>query len=292
MNFSQKIKDLTNLINHNLNIYLEKGYPEVIYEAMSYSVNSGGKRFRPILSALTYEAITGNFDDIIEFACALEFIHTYSLIHDDLPSMDDDDYRRGNLTCHKVFGEAIAILAGDALLNLAFEVMINKLKKDFDYKYLEAMELISKSSGVKGMIGGQAKDILSENKKISKDELIFIHQNKTAKLIQSSIMTGAIIAGLNKNIILELEEISYLIGIAFQIQDDILDVTSDMEVIGKPTFSDDKNNKSTYVTLFGIDKSKEDYLNYSNQALIRLEKLGFKDKFIYQYIKSSIQRQK
>lgn len=292
MDFNEKLNDFICLINDNLNKHLQKGYPEIIYDAMSYSVNAGGKRFRPILLLATYEAITGNISPAIDFACALEFIHTYSLIHDDLPSMDDDDYRRGLPTCHKKFGEAIAILAGDALLNLSFEIMINKLKENFEPKYLKAMDLIAKSAGVQGMIGGQAKDIISENKKLTQDELLFIHENKTGKLIQSAMMSGAIIAGCDEKIIKQIEEISYLLGIAFQIQDDILDITGDIKTLGKPTFSDEKNNKTTYVTLFGLEKSKEEYIKYSKEILFKLEELGFKDKFIYEYIKNSIKREK
>ena len=292
MNFNKKINNLIDLINLNLNKYLKKERSELIYDAMMYSVNSGGKRFRPLLLLLTHEAINKSFNNIIEFACAVEFIHTYSLIHDDLPSMDNDDYRRGKLTCHKKFGEAIAILAGDALLNLAFEIMISSLKNNFNFKYVEAMHLIAKSAGADGMILGQAKDILSENKKISKEELFFIHENKTAKLIQSSIISGAIIADASEELILELKEISYLIGISFQIKDDILDITSTTKELGKPAFSDEKNNKSTSITLLGIDKAKEYYENYSSIILTRLENLGFKETLLYKYIKASMERQK
>ena len=290
MPIKQKTDKLINIINENLNKFLTKQKPEIIYDAMAYSVNAGGKRFRPMLTLLTCEAISNSFDEAIDFSCAIEFIHTYSLIHDDLPSLDNDDFRRGNLTCHKKFGEAIAILAGDALLNLSFEIMVNKLNKSFDYKYARAMQVISNCAGVKGMIGGQVEDIISEGKVCDYSQLFYIHQNKTAKLIKASILCGAIIGGADFDILNKLEVVSDNIGFAFQIKDDILDLTSTTDILGKPVFSDKKNDKTTYVSLFGIEKAINDYNKLSKTILDQILNLGLKTNDLYEYIKKIMNR--
>lgn len=290
MNSLDKKNDMVNIINDEILKYLKKYSGEEMYEPMEYSLKAGGKRFRPMIMLLMCEALSGCYKDAIPFAVGIECIHTYSLIHDDLPSMDNDDLRRGLPTCHIKFDEATAVLAGDGLLNIAFEIMLDKLKSNFEKKYLDAIYCIAISSGTNGMIKGQALDIKAEGKKISKNELFDIYENKTGKIILSSMKSGAIIGGANEEQLSIVEDIAYKLGIAFQIQDDILDIEGDQEKIGKPINSDLKNNKSTYVSMYGIEKAKNDYMELSSQVLQNLEKLGVKDKCIYHYIKSLINR--
>lgn len=290
MNSLDKKNDMVNIINDEILKYLKKYSGEEMYEPMEYSLKAGGKRFRPMIMLLMCEALSGCYKDAIPFAVGIECIHTYSLIHDDLPSMDNDDLRRGLPTCHIKFDEATAVLAGDGLLNIAFEIMLDKLKSNFEKKYLDAIYCISISSGTNGMIKGQALDIKAEGKKISKNELFDIYENKTGKIILSSMKSGAIIGGANEKQLSIVEDIAYKLGIAFQIQDDILDIEGEQEKIGKPINSDLKNNKSTYVSMYGIEKAKNDYMELSSQVLQNLEKLGVKDKGIYHYIKSLINR--
>lgn len=285
--------NILNTINNEILIYLKKHSGKEMYEPMEYSIKAGGKRFRPMILLLMCEAFCDDFTDAIPFAVALECIHTYSLIHDDLPSMDNDDLRRGLPTCHKKFDEATAILAGDGLLNLAYEIMIDKLKSDFNKNYIEVMQCIAIASGTKGMIEGQALDIKAEgNKNITIEELFKIYENKTGKLILASMKSGAIIGNANEQQLKIVEDIAYKLGIAFQIQDDILDIEGNQEEIGKPIKSDLKNDKATYVSIYGLEKAKNDYHMLSNQALEGLEKLGFKEKNIYYYIKKLIDRKK
>lgn len=290
MNSLDKKNDMVNIINDEILKYLKKYSGEEMYEPMEYSLKAGGKRFRPMIMLLMCEALSGCYKDAIPFAVGIECIHTYSLIHDDLPSMDNDDLRRGLPTCHIKFDEATAVLAGDGLLNIAFEIMLDKLKSNFEKKYLDAIYCIAISSGTNGMIKGQALDIKAEGKKISKNELFDIYENKTGKIILSSMKSGAIIGGANEKQLSIVEDIAYKLGIAFQIQDDILDIEGEQEKIGKPINSDLKNNKSTYVSMYGIEKAKNDYMELSSQVLQNLEKLGVKDKCIYHYIKSLINR--
>lgn len=290
MNSLDKKNDMVNIINDEILKYLKKYSGEEMYEPMEYSLKAGGKRFRPMIMLLMCEALSGCYKDAIPFAVGIECIHTYSLIHDDLPSMDNDDLRRGLPTCHIKFDEATAVLAGDGLLNIAFEIMLDKLKNSFEKKYLDAIYCIAISSGTNGMIKGQALDIKAEGKKISKNELFDIYENKTGKIILSSMKSGAIIGGANEEQLSIVEDIAYKLGIAFQIQDDILDIEGEQEKIGKPINSDLKNNKSTYVSMYGIEKAKNDYMELSSQVLQNLEKLGVKGKGIYHYIKSLINR--
>ena len=283
-------EDIINIINNEILSYLKKYAGKEMYEPMEYSIKAGGKRFRPMIMLLLCEAFSNNYEDCIPFAVAIECIHTYSLIHDDLPSMDNDDLRRGLPTCHIKFDEATAILAGDGLLNIAFEIMLDKIANDFDKKYLLATKYISDASGTKGMIKGQALDIKYENASINKEILLDIYENKTGKLILASMLAGAIIGGANDEQLKLVKNIAYNIGIAFQIKDDILDIEGDEEKIGKPVKSDIKNHKSTYVSIYGLEKAKEDYLLFSSTALKGLEDLGFKEKSIYKYIKKLIYR--
>ncbi|MDE6357603.1 MAG: polyprenyl synthetase family protein, partial [Eubacteriales bacterium] len=259
---------------------------------MKYSVNAGGKRFRPILFLSIIDSFKKDYKKGIPFAISIEFIHTYSLIHDDLPAMDNDDFRRGMPTCHKKFDEATAILSGDAFLNMAFEIMSEHIKENFEKKYIEAMFEIAKASGSRGMIGGQVADIFAENKQISKEELLYIHENKTGKLITASIISGAILSNANIEEIEQLKKIGYKLGLAFQIKDDILDITGNEDIIGKPIFSDIKNNKTTYVSINGLEKAKKDYKMLSEEVLLGLKKLNFENEFIYKYIEKLINREK
>ena len=274
----------------------ETGYQKTVLEAMNYSVLAGGKRLRPMLMEETYKLFGGNGKIVEPFMAAIEMIHTYSLVHDDLPAMDNDEYRRGRKTTHVVYGEGMAILAGDGLLNYAFETAL----KAFDLEPAnpaigKALQVLAKKAGVYGMIGGQTADIEAENmdqSKVSNDLLLFIHENKTAALIQSSMMIGAILAGACEADIKAMEKIAYNVGIAFQIQDDILDITSSLEVLGKMTGSDEKNNKVTYVTLNGMEKSKEDVEKLSKEALTLLRSFENKNEFLNQLIEELITREK
>jgi geranylgeranyl diphosphate synthase type II len=246
-----------------------------IYESMSYSVMAGGKRLRPILVLEAYNLFEGKDEkEVYPYMAAIEMIHTYSLIHDDLPAMDNDDYRRGRLTNHKVYGEDMAILTGDGLLNLAYETMIKSVDEKNVSKSIKAMNIISNKAGVSGMIGGQVGDIKNVNKDMDIETLDKINELKTSCLIEGSLMMGAAMAGASDK---ELESICMagsLIGRAFQIQDDVLDVISDSKTLGKPVLSDEKNQKKTYVDLLGIDGAKEQVRNLSDKALKIIKELG------------------
>ena len=246
-----------------------------IYESMSYSVMAGGKRLRPILVLAAYNLFEGkDEEEVYPYMAAIEMIHTYSLIHDDLPAMDNDDYRRGRLTNHKVYGEDMAILTGDGLLNLAYETMIKSVDEKNVSKSIKAMNIISNKAGVSGMIGGQVGDIKNVNKDMDIETLDKINELKTSCLIEGSLMMGATMAGASDK---ELESICMagsLIGKAFQIQDDVLDVISDSKTLGKPVLSDEKNLKKTYVDLLGIDGAKEQVRSLSDKALKIIKELG------------------
>ena len=274
----------------------EEGAQKPVIEAMNYSVLAGGKRLRPMLMEETYRLFGGNSDIIEPFMAAIEMIHTYSLVHDDLPSMDNDEYRRGRKTTHVVYGEGMAILAGDGLLNYAFETALRAFDKEPANPAIgKAMQVLAKKAGIYGMIGGQTADIEAEDmeqSKVTNELLLFIHENKTAALIQSSMMIGAILAGASEEDIKAVEKIAYNVGIAFQIQDDILDITSSLEVLGKMTGSDEKNNKVTYVTLNGMDKAKEDVEKLSKEAIYLLDSFENKNEFLNQLIEELITREK
>lgn len=266
-------------------------------EAMNYSVNVGGKRLRPMLMAETYR-LFGGADQIIEpFMAAIEMIHTYSLVHDDLPAMDNDEYRRGQKTTWAVYGEAMAVLAGDGLLNYAFETALKSFEmsdNDADKK-AKALSILAKKAGIYGMIGGQTADIEAENlgNQVTQEHLLFIHEHKTAALIQAAMMIGAVLAGASDAQIGLVEKAAYEIGIAFQIQDDILDVTGNLETLGKPVGSDAKNQKTTYVTLKGIGKASQEQREMSDHAIKLLESLedeGYQNKFLLELIRSLITR--
>lgn len=230
-----------------------------ILEAMNYSLLAGGKRLRPVLSLAVCEMLGGNPQEVLPFACAIELIHTYSLIHDDLPCMDNDDMRRGRPTNHKVYGEAMALLAGDGLLNLAYEILLEASfkTKDNQEACLAAAHYIARAAGTAGMIGGQVIDMEAEERKLTYDELCTMHLKKTGALIKAAILTPALILKARENVCHALEAYAEHIGLAFQIKDDILDVEGNSEIVGKPLRSDARNNKSTFVTLLGIKAAKE-----------------------------------
>lgn len=260
MDFKAEIKNRASLFENILKKYMprEEGYQKTVFEAMNYSLSAGGKRLRPLITLEACKIVGGNEEDAMPFAVAIEMIHTYSLIHDDLPALDNDDLRRGRPTNHKVYGESMAILAGDALLNYAFETMLsNSINKKDSSKYLKAINEIAKSSGTYGMIGGQVVDIESENKTIDKDKLDFIHMNKTAAIIIGCMRAGAIIGGAKDDELENITKYARNIGLGFQIVDDILDIIGDESKLGKNIGSDLENNKSTYPSLFGLQKSKE-----------------------------------
>ena len=273
----------------------EAGYQKLVLEAMNYSICAGGKRLRPLLMRETYRMFGGNTEVIEPFMAAIEMVHTYSLVHDDLPAMDNDEYRRGRKTTHVMYGEAMAILAGDALLNYAFETALKafSMKDAKPLQIGQALQVFAKKAGIFGMIGGQTADILAEESNqddVTEDLLLFIHEHKTAALIQSAMMTGAILAGASEADVKAIEKIAYNIGIAFQIQDDILDVTSSLEVLGKPIGSDEKNNKKTYVTLNGLEQSRQDVERISKEALSMLASFANRNLFLEQVVADLITR--
>lgn len=284
----REINDKVKLVNEALDRYLPglNEVPELIHESMRYSVRAGGKRLRPVLVLASAEAVGGDSLKALPAACALELIHTYSLIHDDLPSMDNDDYRRGKLTNHKVFGESIAILAGDALLTLAFELIT--LENDVPPEVIvNVIREIATAAGSKGMIGGQVVDILSEDKTIDADLLKYIHAHKTGALFKASIRTGAMLGGANEDRLRDLTEYAEYLGIAFQITDDILDVEGDFLTMGKTVGSDQRKNKSTYPSLYGMEESKKLAVGAVERSLSVLSKFDEKAD-ILRYIASSL----
>ena len=253
-----KINNLRDDINEYLENYFknEGQYNKIIYDASSYSLNIGGKRIRPILFLLTYYIYKKEYKKVLPMACAIEMIHTYSLIHDDLPCMDDDDLRRGKPTNHKIFGENIAVLAGDNLLNEAMILMMNYSINNGENALKAAYE-IAKSSGAEGMIGGQVVDIISEGKTISRDELEYMHSKKTGALIKSSILGGAILAGACEKDIKILKEYGEKLGLVFQIKDDILDIVGNVDVLGKNIHADKERNKTNFISVYGLEKCRE-----------------------------------
>lgn len=260
MEFTLELKNRINYIEREMKNFLpeEVGYQKTIFEAMNYSLNAGGKRLRPILIMEAYRACGGLGEDFLPYSVAVEMIHTYSLIHDDLPALDNDDLRRGKPTNHRVFGEDMAILAGDALLNHAFETMLAYAKdSDRPDLHIRAMYEIARGAGIYGMIGGQVVDVQSEGKAIKKDELDFIHINKTAKMIIASVRCGAILAKASDENLQALTRYAENIGLAFQIVDDILDIEGDEKTLGKKVGSDIDNMKSTYPSLLGMKESKK-----------------------------------
>lgn len=301
MNFKTELENRILYLEENLKRYLpeEAGYSRTVREAMNYSLLAGGKRIRPMLMFEVYQLFQGTSELIYPFMAAIEMIHTYSLVHDDLPSMDNDLYRRGKKTTHAVFGEGMAVLAGDGLLNYAFETVLKaRINADEMEICLRSLNVLAKKAGIDGMIGGQTADILAENigDSVDLEHLLFIHKNKTAALIEASMMIGAILSGATEDEVNKMEQIANKIGIAFQIQDDILDITSTLEVLGKETGSDDKNNKVTYVTLNGLDNSKLQVKKLSDEGIDILKSIethnGYNNLFLNELLCSMIAREK
>ncbi len=297
MTFNEELEIKVKYIESVIEKYLpeEKGYAKTVIEAMNYSIRSGGKRIRPLLMFEAYRLFGGE-DDIIEpFMAAIEMIHTYSLVHDDLPCMDDDEYRRGRKTTHAVYGEAMGVLAGDGLLNYAFETACKAFDKlnviaGVNYNAMtiaRAIGILASKSGIYGMIGGQCADIEAENLEPEQvtDKLIrYIHEHKTAALIENALMIGAVLAGANEINLAKMERVGHNVGLAFQIQDDILDVEGTFEQLGKPIGSDEKNGKTTYVSINGLEKAKADVEALSKGAVNILKDMGDGNEFLEEFV--------
>ena len=297
MNFKEELQNRVEHIETILQEYLpkEEGWQKNVIEAMNYSVLAGGKRLRPMLMEETYRLFGGQGKEIEPFMAAIEMIHTYSLVHDDLPAMDNDEYRRGRKTTHVVYGEAMAILAGDGLLNYAFETALKSFEMGGNAQSkAQALTVLARKAGIYGMIGGQTADIEAENlgDKVTQEHLMFIHAHKTSALIEAAMMIGAILAGADDRQIAEVEKAAYEIGIAFQIQDDILDVTSTLEMLGKPIGSDARNHKTTYVTLKGLDEAQKEQRELSEHAVDTIRNMGYTNDFLMELITSLVTRQK
>ena len=293
MNFREEQKKRTEWTEEVIREFLpkEEGYQKEIMEAMNYSVLAGGKRLRPLMMYETYRMFGGEGEVIRPFMAAMEMIHTYSLVHDDLPAMDNDEYRRGKLTTHAKYGHAMGILAGDALLNFAFETAVSA----FDYgedpgRVAKALQILAKKAGIYGMIGGQVVDVQSSGHAISKEQLDFIYKLKTSALLEAAMMTGAVLAGAAEEEVRTIEQVASDVGVAFQVRDDILDVTGTLESIGKPVHSDDKNEKTTYVTLKGLEQASADVEELSDRALRNLASLPYKNEFLTELIQSLVYR--
>lgn len=296
MNFSGEMKQKVNEIEAILDEYLPaaEGYQKQIMEAMAYSVTAGGKRLRPMLMQETFCLFGGEGKVVEPFMAALEMIHTYSLVHDDLPAMDNDEYRRGRKTTHVVYGEAMGILAGDALLNYAFETAVKAfdIAPEKSLQIGKALKILAEKAGIYGMIGGQVVDVASCGKGLDEAMLNFIYELKTGALIESAMMIGAVLAGATQEQVRTVEKIASDVGIAFQIQDDILDVTSTQEELGKPIHSDEKNEKSTYVTIKGLDEAAKDVERISEEAVELLQSLNLENPYLTWLIQELVHRRK
>ena len=296
MSFKEEYKKRIAYIEEVLKTYLPKqeGYQKLIMEAMEYSLMAGGKRLRPMLMWETFRLFGGEGKVIEPFMAAIEMIHTYSLVHDDLPAMDDDEYRRGRKTTHVVYGEDMGILTGDALLNYAFETacLAFDMEPENSSRIGQAMKILASKAGIYGMIGGQVVDVKSAGQDVSGEMLDFIYRLKTSALIESSVMTGALLAGASGEETEKMEQIARRVGLAFQIQDDILDVTSTTEVLGKPVHSDEKNEKTTYVTWKGLEEAKKDVALMTEEAIGILHTLKGEKSFLEEIFRWLIYREK
>ncbi len=284
MSFNEEYKQRTEYIEEVLKKYLpeKEGYQSVIMDAMEYSLMAGGKRLRPILMLETYRLFGGSGKEIEPFLAAIEMIHTYSLVHDDLPAMDNDDYRRGRKTTHIVYGEDMGILAGDALLNYAFETALRVFDGNPEHcvRAGKALKILAQKAGINGMIGGQVVDVKESGHAVSGEMLDFIYRLKTGALLEASMMVGAVMAGASDGDVEAIGKIAGKIGLAFQIQDDILDVTSTTEQLGKPVHSDEKNEKTTYVTWKGIEEARKDTARLTREAVEELHRFLSGDDFL------------
>ena len=302
MNFEKELSNKVKETDLCVRSFLpESGkYKELIVESARYSVEAGGKRLRPMILKESFQLCKGSDFNIVKpFMAAIEFIHSYSLVHDDLPAMDNDDYRRGKLTTHKKFGEDFGILAGDALLNHAYETMLNAIlssysngyDKDIIFRMNKAAAVIAVKAGIDGMVGGQSLDVYLTGKDMNKDQLDYIFNLKTGALIEASFMAGGILAGADDNTVDDLCLAGHLVGVAFQIQDDILDIYGSEKELGKPVHSDEKNNKNTYVSLYGLDAAKEAVSDMSVRAENILKNIG-DNEFLIQLVNYLINRTK
>lgn len=296
MNFKTELQERTDFAEAVIEKYLpeEHGFSGRMAEAVNYSMRAGGKRLRPVFMREAYQILGGEGEIIEPFMAALEMVHTHSLIHDDLPALDNDEFRRGKQTTHIVFGEAAAILAGDALLNYAYETAFSAFDMAKDEAELQlvakALKVLAQKTGIKGMLGGQGVDVENDGKPLEKQLLDYIYENKTSALIEAALMVGGILAGATD--IEKLEQIGSKIGIAFQIQDDILDVISSAEELGKPIGSDEKNNKTTYVTLEGIEKAGNEVQKLTDEAVGLLRELTDEKSFLEELFQSLCARRK
>lgn len=295
MNFkeelNQKVEDIEKMIFSKLP--KEEGPQKTVIQAMRYSVMAGGKRLRPLLMQEAYRLFGKEDSKVYPFMAALEYIHNYSLVHDDLPAMDNDEYRRGQKTTHVVYGEDLAILAGDALLNYAFETIAEGMAEyPLDSDMVRAFRIFAKKAGIFGMVGGQSVDVINENNnsEMNMDDILFIHENKTAALIECALMCGAALAGANDEQISQMEKVGSNIGLAFQIQDDILDATGSFEELGKPIGSDAKNQKATYLSLQGMEKSVDDVKRLSKEAVDILGQMPNRNEFLEELVMSLVER--
>ena len=296
MNFKTELQERTDFAEAVIEKYLpeEHGFSGRMAEAVNYSMRAGGKRLRPVFMREAYQILGGEGEIIEPFMAALEMVHTHSLIHDDLPALDNDEFRRGKQTTHIVFGEAAAILAGDALLNYAYETAFFAFDMAKDEAELQrvakALKVLAQKTGIKGMLGGQGVDVENDGKPLEKQLLDYIYENKTSALIEAALMVGGILAGASD--IEKLEQIGSKIGIAFQIQDDILDVISSAEELGKPIGSDEKNNKTTYVTLEGIEKAGNEVQKLTDEAVELLREFTDEKSFLEELFQSLCARRK
>ncbi len=271
----------------------EEGFQKTVIAAMNYSMLAGGKRLRPMLMWETYRMFGGRSQVIEPFMAAMEMVHTYSLVHDDLPAMDNDEYRRGKKTTHAQFGEAMGILAGDGLLNYAFETAIKAFEiEPGNTNIVKALQVLAAKSGVYGMLGGQCADIEAEGKPIGAEALDFIYRWKTGALLEASMLIGAVLAGATKGEQRKVVQAAGELGLAFQIQDDILDVAGTAEVLGKPVGSDARNHKATYVTLFGIERARQEVVRLSRHSVELMDTLVVRNEFLTRLMLELIQREK
>jgi len=272
-------------------LHAQEALDTTLCAAMEYSLMAGGKRLRPVLLMAAADAVGGTGEDYLQMACAIEMIHTYSLIHDDLPAMDNDDYRRGKLTNHKVYGEGMAVLAGDALLTMAFEVMLRQ-KGIAAESAAAVVHEMSTAAGPNGMVGGQAIDLESENKHIDMETLRKMHMGKTGALFRAAIRSGAILAGARPSELKALTVYAEKFGLAFQITDDILDVTGDEATIGKPVGSDERNHKSTYVTLTSLEEARRLARETVEEAMQALTIFDHRADFLRELVRYLVSRDK
>lgn len=295
MEFKEKLAARTARVDALMDMYLpeESGHQKTIFSAMNYSVRAGGKRLRPILMEETYRLCGGTGSEIEPFMAAIEMIHTSSLVHDDLPAMDGDEYRRGKKTTWVVYGEDMGILAGDALMIYAFETAAKALNwTAYPERVVRAIGILAEKTGIYGMIGGQTVDVELTGQPVPEDKLQFIYELKTGALLEAAMMIGAVLAGADDDTVKLAGSVALQVGLAFQIQDDILDVTSTTEELGKPVLSDEKNQKTTYVTLYGIEAARQKVKELSEAAASAMHAIPGENAFLEELILSLINRLK